>query len=379
MQIDDSTVRKLLSRDFMNAVVRIGLIAFLVVMCVRVFAPFANLVLWALILAIALYPLHQRLARWFGGRQGRAATLLVVACLLLIGGPTVMLGGSFARHVHDAYTDFENNTVSIKQPNPAVADWPLVGKRVYSAWSLAADNLPAFLKDNRAQLKNISKRAFSAAANTAGSVLLFLGALIIAGIMMAYGESGSQVIKRIFYRLTDSVTGPRLQSLSTATVRSVAIGVIGVAFIQALLLGLGFIMAGIPAAGVLALVVMLLGIVQLPAAIISLPAIAYLWWSGDASTTIKIVYTIYLLVAGLADNVLKPLLLGRGVEAPMPVILLGALGGMVSGGIIGMFVGAVLLAVGYQVFMDWVDNVEEGTSAKPGQIETVDQVLPAIE
>ena len=373
MQIDDSTVRKLLSRDFMNAVVRIGLIAFLVVMCVRVFAPFANLVLWALILAIALYPLHQRLARWFGGRQGRAATLLVVACLLLIGGPTVMLGGSFARHVHDAYTDFENNTVSIKQPNPAVADWPLVGKRVYSAWSLAADNLPAFLKDNRAQLKNISKRAFSAAANTAGSVLLFLGALIIAGIMMAYGESGSQVIKRIFYRLTDPVTGPRLQSLSTATVRSVAIGVIGVAFIQALLLGLGFIMAGIPAAGVLALVVMLLGIVQLPAAIISLPAIAYLWWSGDASTTIKIVYTIYLLVAGLADNVLKPLLLGRGVEAPMPVILLGALGGMVSGGIIGMFVGAVLLAVGYQVFMDWVDNVEEGTSAQPGQIETVDQ------
>jgi predicted PurR-regulated permease PerM len=203
--------------------------------------------------------------------------------------------------------------------------------------------------------------------------LLFLGALIIAGIMMAYGESGSQVMQRIFYRLTDPVTGPRLQSLSTATVRSVATGVIGVAFIQALLLGVGFIVASIPAAGVLAVVVMLLGIVQLPAAIISLPAIGYLWWSGDASTTSNIIYTIYLLVAGLADNVLKPLLLGRGVEAPMPVILLGALGGMVSGGIIGMFVGAVLLAVGYQVFMDWVDTVEEGTSAEPGQIETADQ------
>jgi predicted PurR-regulated permease PerM len=373
MQIDNSTAHKLLSRDFTNAVIRIGLIAFLVVMCVRVFAPFANLVLWALILAIALYPLHQRLARWLGGRQGRAAAILVVAFLLLIGGPTLMLGRSFARHVHFAYTAFENNTVSIKQPDPAVADWPLVGKRVYRAWSSAADNLPAFLKDNRAQLKNISKRALSAAANTAGSVLLFLGALIIAGIMMAHGESGSQVIQRIFYRLTDPVTGPRLQSLSTATVRSVASGVIGVAFIQALLLGLGFVMAGIPAAGVLAFVVMILGIMQLPAAIISLPAIAYLWWSGDASTTSNIVYTIYLFVAGLADNVLKPLLLGRGVEAPMPVILIGALGGMVSGGIIGMFVGAVLLAVGYQVFMDWIDNVEEGTSAEPGQIETADQ------
>jgi predicted PurR-regulated permease PerM len=276
-----------------------------------------------------------------------------------------MLGGSFARHVHDAYTAFENNAVTISQPNPAVADWPFVGKRVYSAWSSAADNLPAFLKDNQAQLMNMSKRAFLAAANTAASVLLFLGAVIIAGVMMAYGETGSQTMQRIFNRLTGPVTGPRLQDLSTATVRSVASGVIGVAFIQALLLGIGFIMAGIPAAGVLAFVVMLLGIMQMPAAIISLPAIAYLWWSGDASTTSNILYTIYLLLAGLADNVLKPLLLGRGVEAPMPVILIGALGGMVSGGIIGMFVGAVLLAVGYQVFMEWVDHGEEGTSAEP--------------
>ena len=114
MQIDDSTIRKLISRDFMNAVIRIGLITFLVVMCVRIFAPFVNLVLWALIPAIALYPLHQRLARWLGGRKGSAATLLVVAGLLLIGVPTVMLAGSFAKRGHDAYTAFENNTISIK-------------------------------------------------------------------------------------------------------------------------------------------------------------------------------------------------------------------------------------------------------------------------
>ena len=367
MQIDDSTIRKLLSRDFTNAVIRIGLIAFLVVMCVRVFAPFLNLVLSALILAIALYPLHQLVARWLGGRQGLAATLLVFAFLLFIGGPTVMLGGSFARQAHDAYTAFEGNTVSVMHPKPAVADWPLVGKRVYSTWNSAADNLPAFLKENREQLQDIAKRVLSAAANTAGSLLLFLGALIVAGIMMTYGESGSQAIQRIFSRMTDPVTGPRLKSLSTATIRSVATGVIGVAFIQALLLGVGFVMADIPMSGVLALIVMFFGILQLPAAIITLPVIAYLWWAGDASTTSNIVFTIYLFVAGLADNVLKPLLLGRGVEAPMPVILLGALGGMVSGGIVGMFVGAVLLAVGYQIFMDWVGTVEEGTGAEPGR------------
>jgi predicted PurR-regulated permease PerM len=154
--------------------------------------------------------------------------------------------------------------------------------------------------------------------------------------------------------------------------------VIGVAFIQALLLGIGFIMAGIPAAGVLALVVMLIGIVQLPAAIISLPAIAYLWWAGDASTTSNIFYSIYLIIAGMADNVLKPLLLGRGVDAPMPVILLGALGGMVSSGIIGMFIGAVLLAVGYQIFMEWVSNSEEGagTGAELVQKEAAEQTSP---
>ena len=369
MQIDDSTIRKLLTRDFTNTVIRIGLVAFLVVMCVRVFAPFVNLVLWALILAIALYPLHQFLAKKIRGRQSIAATLLVLAFLLLIGGPTVMLGARFARQAHNAYTNFENNTVTIKQPKPAVADWPLVGKHVYHAWNSAAEDLPAFLEDNRAQLQNIARRVFSAAANTAGSVLLFLGALIVAGVMMAYGESGTQAVRRIFSRMTDPVTGPRLQTLSTKTIRSVATGVIGVAFIQALLLGIGFVMAGIPMASVLALIVMFLGVLQLPATIVTLPVIAYIWWAGEASTTSNIVFTIYLVVAGLVDNVLKPLLLGRGVAVPMPVILLGALGGMVSGGIIGLFVGAAVLAVGYQIFMDWVDNIEKDTCTEPGQIE----------
>jgi len=373
MQMDYLTFRKLLSKDFTDAMIRIGLIAFLVVLCLRVFAPFANLMLWALILAVTLYPLHQRLAKRLKGRQGRAAALLVVAGILLIAVPAAMLGGSFAKYVHSAYTAYENDSITIKQPDPQVADWPLVGKRVYKSWSMAANNLPVFLKKNKDQLEKISKRLLSAAANMAGSLLLFVGAFVIAGVMMAFGESGSKVMQKIFSRLTDKERGSRLQGLSTATVRSVASGVIGVAFIQALLLGIGFIMAGIPAAGVLAVVVMIFGILQLPAVIISLPAIAYIWWLGDGSTVINIVYSIYLVAAGMADNVLKPILLGRGVDAPMPVILLGALGGMVSGGIIGMFVGAVLLAVGYQVFMEWVDNVDEGVPAEMVQVETADQ------
>jgi predicted PurR-regulated permease PerM len=363
----------------MDLLIRVGLIAFVTILCARIFAPFTGLLLWALILAVALYPLHRSLAGRLGGRQGWAATLLVIAGLLLIGVPSVMLGSSFASRINDVYTAFENNEIVIKAPSPGVADWPLVGKKVYSTWSAASEDLPDFLQQNKEQLTNLSKRALSAATNTAGAVMMFLGALIIAGIMMAYGESGSRALRRIFCRLASPEKGPRLHSLSTATVRSVATGVIGVAFIQALLLGIGFIAAGVPAAGILALLVLILGILQLPALIISLPVIAYLWGAGDASTTVNIVFTIYLLLAGMADNVLKPILLGRGVDAPMPVVLLGALGGMVSAGIIGLFLGAVLLAVGYQIFMEWVDESETDEAAVTEDSGPATGELPAGE
>ena len=373
MQSDESTDRKRLTREFMEALIRLGLVVFLMVICLRVLAPFTNLLLLALILAVALYPLHQRLARLLRGRQGSAATLLVVAGLLLIGVPTGMLGNLFASYVHNAYTAYEDNTIIIQQPDPKVEDWPIVGTQVYSTWINAAKNFPKFLEENRPHVKNISRWIVSAAANMIGSSLRFFAAFILAGVMMAYGESGSKSMQRIFNRLAGTERGPRLHSLSAATVRSVANGVIGVALIQSLLMGIGFVMAGIPAAGVLALIVLLIAIIQLPTSIISLPIIAYIWWAGTSSTMSNIFYSIYLIVAGMVDNVLKPLLLGRGVDAPMPVVLLGALGGMVSGGLTGMFVGAVMLAVGYRVFMEWVDKGEEDVVAETTRGETADQ------
>lgn len=363
--MDSSNIRKGLSRDLTDTFIRLGLIILLVVACVQIIAPFAGLILWALILAIALYPLQRSVARRVGGRQGLAATLIVLVGIIGIGTPTVMLGSSFAGHVHELYGRFQQETLTLPEPNPAIAEWPLIGERLYDTWSSAADDLPAYLAQNKAQLQNIALKGLSAAANTAGSVALFLVSLILSAIMMAYAESGSAALERIFCRLTDRERGPRLQRLSTATVRSVATGVIGVAFIQALLLGVGFLMAGIPTAGILAFVVMLLGILQLPAMIVSLPVIGYLWWAGDGSTTSNAIWTVYLVVAGMADNVLKPLLLGRGVESPMAVVLIGAIGGMVWSGIIGLFVGAVLLAVGYQLFMEWVDNPAEESAAPP--------------
>jgi predicted PurR-regulated permease PerM len=359
MQLDESFFHKMISKDLTEFIIRVALIAFLVVVSLRIFSPFMGLVLWALVLAVTLYPLHRKLAKRMGDKQGRAATLLVLAGVLLIGVPTIMLGSSFASQVHDLHTAFENNAITINPPKPSVAEWPLVGEKLHAAWSLAANDLPAFLEKLQPQLGTVSKWVLGIVASSAGAILSFIGSLIIAGIMMAYGESGAKAMLQIMTRLAGPREGPHLHSLSVATIRSVAMGVIGVAFIQALLLGVGFLAAGIPAAGLLALIALLLGIAQLPALLISLPVIAFLWWSGD-STIMNVVFTVYLLVMGMADNVLKPLMLGRGVDAPMPIILIGALGGMVAGGMIGLFLGAVFLTLAYKIFMEWVAEADRG-------------------
>ncbi|MGJ0483179.1 MAG: AI-2E family transporter, partial [Methylomicrobium sp.] len=181
---------------------------------------------------------------------------------------------------------------------------------------------------------------------------------VLAGIWMAYGSSGHAAAKAIAKRMAGDEEGEALVTLSTATIRAVAQGVIGIACIQALLLGAGFIMVGIPAAGIWALLVLLLGIMQIPPLLVSLGTIIYVFSTND-STTVAVMFAIYTLVAGSADNILKPLMLGRGVDAPMPVILLGALGGMATGGIIGLFLGSVMLALGYQLFMVWVYRENE--------------------
>ena len=176
---------------------------------------------------------------------------------------------------------------------------------------------------------------------------------------MAFGKSAEQASRAIFARIVGSERAAEFAKLSTATIRAVAQGVIGVAFIQAIVVGLVLLVAGVPWAGVLALIVLVFGIAQVPALIVTLPAIVYIWASGDYGTAAAAGYTVLLVLSGMADNVLKPLMLGRGVDAPMPVILLGALGGMANAGILGMFVGATLLALGYQIFMGWVAAKQE--------------------
>ena len=197
-------------------------------------------------------------------------------------------------------------------------------------WSQAHDNLPALVQSMQPKIGDLARAALGFVASIVGGLLAFLGALVLAGISMAFGEYGARACLSVFKRIAGMTRGDSLAHLSTATIRAVAQGVVGVALIQAILVGLALLVAGVPWAGALAAMVLVLGIAQVPAVIATLPAIAWLWSRGGGSTLEALIYTVLLLVSGMADNLLKPLMLGRGVDVPMPVILVGALGGMAT-------------------------------------------------
>jgi len=357
MNFDDKRAAELPpvgASGLLEVLIRAGLIFALAALCFQIFAPFLTLMVWGLILAVTLYPMQEYVAAKMGGRQGLAATLIVILGIALIVVPTAILMSSLGDSVQRLIHDVQSDALVIPAPRESVAGWPVIGERVYALWSQAHADLPALVKSMQPKIGDLAKSALAFVASIGGGLLLFLAALIIAGILMAFGRSGSRASVAISERLAGPARGAEFATLATATIRAVAQGVIGVAFIQAIIVGLCLLVAGVPWAGVLAMIALVLGIAQIPALIVTLPAIAYIWLLGDYGKGEAILYTLLIFVAGLADNVLKPLMLGRGVDAPMPVILIGALGGMAAAGILGMFVGATLLALGYQLFMGWV-------------------------
>lgn len=353
---DLSIVEKRLVARFLDMFIKFGLILALGSFCFTVFSPFMNMMLWALILAVTLYPLHQRFAARLGGKQGKASTLLVLLGVLLIVAPTVVMVSSLGDSVSSLVDKVNNNTLVIPAPSADIAEIPLVGAKLHAVWLKASVDLPSLIVSYKPQLGDLAKKVVGILASMGGGLLGFVLSFIVAGIMMAWGAPGAASADRIAMRITDERKGLALTKLCTSTIRAVAQGVIGVAFIQALLAGIVMMLAGIPAVGIFFVLALILGIAQVPVILVTAPAIAYMWSTGDHGTAVNIIYSVLLIVAGMADNVLKPLLLGRGVDAPMPVVLLGALGGMAASGILGMFIGATLLSIGYRIFMAWVNE-----------------------
>jgi len=362
MNAPDKPVRELealLGGTLIDVLIRFSFALVLAFLCYEVLAPFLSLMVWAVILAVTLYPAFRKLARRMGNRRGLAATTMVIAGLALIVAPTTLLVGSLGDSVHDVVADVRDNTLHVPPPPAGVAEWPVIGKKVAGLWSQASEDLPKFVQTQRPKIADLSQKALAMVASLGGMLLAFMASFIIAGIMMAFGEAGARSCTAIFRRVVGAERGATFAALSTATIRAVALGVVGIAFIQAIVIGLVLLIASVPFAGLLAMVALVFGIVQVPALIVTLPVIAYIWSSGDYATGPAVFYTALLLVGGMLDNVLKPLMLGRGVDAPMPVVLLGALGGLAASGILGMFIGATLLALGYQIFMAWVAGEPE--------------------
>ncbi|MFZ6045101.1 AI-2E family transporter [Pseudomonas sp. CR3202] len=353
--LPSSVTERILSRGLMDVLIRAGLVTILAISCYQVFYPFLNLMLWALILGVTFYPLHLSLKDKLGLRDGHVATLIVLVSLILLMVPIYLLASSMAESVQGAIELVKAGELSIPPPNESVASWPLIGQQLFDFWQQASGNLTSLIKELLPHLRGFGLSALGKLAGVGAGFLLFIAALIVGGIFMAFGEKGHLSAVQIATRISGPDRGPQIAQLCTATIRAVAQGVVGIAFIQMLLVGVGFVLMGVPGAGLLALAVLLLGIMQLPVVVLTIPVIVFVF-ATEGATVATIIFAIYSFVAGMSDNILKPLLLGRGVNVPMPVVLIGALGGMVTGGIIGLFIGPVILAVGYMLFWHWVED-----------------------
>ncbi len=355
MNNSNENLEKVLVKAFSTSLIRFAVITLIVIVCWWAFLPFLPILLWALVLAIALYPLKLGIEHKLGLRSSRAATMVAVVGVLVLGTPTAMVGNSLTSKTFFVLDAYNSGELTVSKPDVQVKGWPLIGEKIYNTWDEASDDLPTFIEKRQPQLKSIISWLVDSAAGAAKSVFMLIGAVIIAGIMLAWAEPAEKSIRKIFISFTDEIKGPKLHQLTTATLRQVAVGIIGIAFLTAMTFGAVVALSGVPAASLFTLVALIFAIVQLPVTVVALVTVAILW-SGDAGTVHNVIFTILLIAASLIDNFLKPIILGRGLDVPMPIILIGAVGGMMSGGILGMFVGAAFLAAGYQVFMQWVDN-----------------------
>ena len=353
---DLNVIRKMLAHDLMQVYVRLFLLLTVAWFSVEVFAPFLALALWSLILAVSLYPLNHWLAVRLHLSEGKAAVIFICIAFLVIGIPAGLLGASLAEHVGEWVMALSEQGFTVPEADPAVAEWPVIGAPLYDLWHRAHEDLVSAAQMIQPQLIAGGRFLLAAAGNTLLALVLLFIALLIAGFMMANATPGGQQMRRLLVTFSDPARGEEIHELVVATIRSVSNGVVGVAVLQALALGVGFLVLDVPAAGVLALLVLFLGVIQLPSSLVILPVLAWLWLVADGSTVTHVLGTIYLFAAGVADGFLKPILLGRGVETPMPVVLVGALGGMAAEGLIGLFVGAVMLSVSYKLLMVWVDH-----------------------
>jgi predicted PurR-regulated permease PerM len=351
-------------RRVTQAVIRLALLGLLVFLCLRVLNPFINPIIGGIVIAIVLNTPYEKLSRAIGGRQGLAAALLVGLILLALIVPAIALGANVVEGAPDLAEGFSADEIVVPPPPESVAEWPLVGHYVYEGWLAASRNLESVLVKAAPYMKDVGLWMVETMGDLGWGLIMFIVAIVIAGALLPVKDQGVAITLKVA-SIVAGERGPQIADLVASSVQSVIKGVIGVAVIQSVLAGLGMLIAGVPAAGLWALLILILAVMQLPPLLVLLPVILYVF--ATSSTTIAVLFAVWALLVGASDNVLKPLLMGRGSRTPMLVLFMGSLGGFMAGGILGLFVGAVVLSIGYTVFMAWL---EESTTSAEGEPES---------
>ena len=345
------TLRQLLSADGVaHLLIRLGLLGLLIFWTFLIIRPFVPILAWSAVLAVAFRPLFASLTRCLGSRPYAASAVLTAITLGVIIGPAAWLGLSAVEGLKDLADQIGSGDFVLQAAPEQIRNWPLIGPQLYDLWNQAYANARAVLRDVMPYLKPVAGMMLSIAGDTGLGMLQFLLSVLVAGFLHPHGAQLVAALRAFLTRIVPDQSEHFLE-LAGATIRAVSQGVIGVAIIQALLAGIGFKLAGIASAGLLALVVLLLSIVQIGPTIVLLPAVIWIWMDKDV--TAALVLTVYFVLVGLLDNVLKPLVMGRGLSTPTLVILIGVIGGTLAHGIIGLFVGPIILSVAWELAAAW--------------------------
>ena len=341
--------------------IRIGVLGLLLYLAATLVWPFITVVIWSVVIAVALLPGYERLAHWLGGRRKLAAGLVTAVSLLVIIGPVFWLALGLIDSLRTVSERLDLSALSLPRPPASVKDWPLIGNFLYEFWDLASTNLREAFDKIAPQLKPLGTSLLGAAAEAGTGMIKFFAAIIVAGFLFAPAPRLLDAVNRFARRLAPE-RGEEFVGLAGATIRAVSRGVIGISMLQALLAGLGLMVAGVPYVSPITSAVLILGIIQIGPSIVLVPLVIWSWFAMD--TVAALLFTIYIVPVNLLDNVLKPMVMGRGLETPMLVILVGVIGGTLAYGITGLFLGPIVLAVIWELLATWVHE-QEPTEAQP--------------
>ena len=351
MKHDDPPLKLSASNDeLLLLAIRIVCLGFLGYWSLLLIRPFLTIIVWSIIIAVALYPIFDWLSGKLHGHRVSAAVVITVVSLLVMLGPATWLALSLAETVWTLIARLGDGTLTLPAPPEAVRAWPLVGEQIYESWLLASTNLRALIVDAAPHLKPLGTTLLTTAGSMSINLLKFIIAVVISGFLFIPGPSLIHSIKNVIGRVA-AARGEEFVDLAGATIRNVSRGIIGIAVLQALLAGIGLLFAGVPAAGLFSFLVLVLGIIQVGATVVLLPLIVWSWFAMDMAPAI--LFTVYMVPVNLFDNILRPLV-AKGLSTPMPVIFIGVLGGTLVHGVIGLFVGPIVLSIAWQLLVVWM-------------------------